>query len=95
MRDGLANHWVEILGPGLGEVNEDVEVGGAPERQLAIKRHYTQNPLIGCRSVSDTWNLVNPVRKIEFELLQFMLISPRLSSKPKTNRFKTQIELGR
>jgi len=46
--------------------------------------------------VSDTWNLVNPVRKIEFELLQFMLISPKVSSKPETlDRFKTQIELGR
>jgi hypothetical protein len=35
VRDGLARHWAEILGPGLGEVNEDVEVGCVPERQLA------------------------------------------------------------
>jgi len=27
VQDGLANHWVEILGPGLGEVNEGIEVG--------------------------------------------------------------------
>jgi hypothetical protein len=32
--------------------------------------HYTQNPRIGYRSASDTWSLVNPVRKVEFELLQ-------------------------
>jgi hypothetical protein len=43
---------------------------------LLINRHYAQNPLIGCRSVSDTWNLVNPVRKVEFELLQFVLSPP-------------------
>jgi hypothetical protein len=24
--DGLANHWAEILGPGLGQVNEGVQV---------------------------------------------------------------------
>ena len=40
VRDGLANHWAEILGPGLGQVNEGVEVGGGPERQLAINPHY-------------------------------------------------------
>src|SRR6202034_1248927 len=34
MRDGLANHWAEILGPGLRQVNEGVEFGGVPERQL-------------------------------------------------------------
>ncbi len=26
----------------------------------------------GYRSVSDTWSLANPVRKVEFELLQLM-----------------------
>src|SRR5208337_2539623 len=29
--------------------------------------NYTQNPPIGYRSVSDTWSLVNPVRKVEFD----------------------------
>ncbi len=92
----LADHWVEIIGLELGQVNEGQELGGVPERQLAQNPDHTQNPLIGCRSVSDTWNLVNPVRKVEFELLQFMLISPTVSSKPETlDRFKTQIELGR
>ena len=41
VRDGPARHWAEILGPGLGEVNEDVEVGGVPGRQLAINRLCT------------------------------------------------------
>jgi hypothetical protein len=27
VRDGLANHWAEILGPGLGQVNERGDVG--------------------------------------------------------------------
>jgi len=30
--------------------------------------------------MSDTWNLFNPVRKVEFELLLFMLISPRFQT---------------
>jgi hypothetical protein len=38
VRDGLADHWAEILGPGLWEVNEGVEVGGVGERPLAINR---------------------------------------------------------
>jgi hypothetical protein len=37
---------------------------------LAKHPDYTQNPPIGYRSVSDTWSLANPVRKVEFELLQ-------------------------
>jgi hypothetical protein len=41
MGDGLAYHWAEILGPGLRQVNEGVEVGGVPERRLATNRHYT------------------------------------------------------
>jgi hypothetical protein len=27
VRDGLANHWAEIIGLGLGQVNEGAEVG--------------------------------------------------------------------
>jgi hypothetical protein len=34
VRDGLADHWAEILGSGLRQASEDVEVGGGPERQL-------------------------------------------------------------
>ncbi len=26
VRDGLADHWAEILGPGLGQVNEGAEI---------------------------------------------------------------------
>ena len=66
------------------------------EASVGEKSRLHSNPLIGRRSVSDTWNLVDPVRKVEFELLQFMLISPRVSSKPETlDRFKTEIELCR
>jgi hypothetical protein len=43
-------------------------------RSLAINRDYTQNPPIGYRSVSDTWSLANPVRKVEFELLQITAV---------------------
>jgi len=39
--------------------------------------HYTQNPPIGYRSVSDTWSLVNPVRKVEFELLLLSRVTRR------------------
>ena len=38
--------------------------------QLTLNPDSTQNPPIGYRSVSDTWSLANPVRKVEFELLQ-------------------------
>jgi hypothetical protein len=35
VRDDLANHWAEILGPKLGQVNEGVEGGGFSTRWLA------------------------------------------------------------
>ena len=41
VRDGLADHWAEILGPEIGQVNETREVGCLPEAQLAKNRHYT------------------------------------------------------
>jgi len=41
-RDGLADHWVEMLRLEVEQVNESVEVGGVPKAQLAINRHYTQ-----------------------------------------------------
>ena len=44
VRDGLPDHWAEILGPEIRQVNEGVEVGGVPERQLAIHPHYAQKP---------------------------------------------------
>jgi len=34
-RDGLADHWAEMLRPEVGQVNESVEVGGIPKGQLA------------------------------------------------------------
>ncbi|MGA9543295.1 MAG: hypothetical protein WBQ85_06990, partial [Candidatus Sulfotelmatobacter sp.] len=41
MRDGLAKHWGEILGPGLGQVNEGVQVEGGSERRLTINPRST------------------------------------------------------
>jgi len=42
MRNRLADHWAEILGLKVGQVNEAGEVGYVPKGQLAINRHFTQ-----------------------------------------------------
>jgi hypothetical protein len=34
MRNGLPDHWAEILGLGAGQVNEGVVVGYVPQGQL-------------------------------------------------------------
>ena len=37
---------------------------------LTLYPDYTQNPPVGCQSVSDTRSLAKVVRKVEFKLLQ-------------------------
>ena len=44
MRNGLPNHWAEILGLGVGQVNDSEEVGFVPLGQLTKYRHFTHNP---------------------------------------------------
>jgi hypothetical protein len=44
MRDGLADHWAEIFGLHVGQVNEGEEVDYVPKSQLAENPHYAQNP---------------------------------------------------
>ena len=41
VRDGLADHWAEILGLHVGQVNEGDEVGWVPKSMLMLNRHYT------------------------------------------------------
>jgi hypothetical protein len=44
VRDRLADHWAEILGWKVEQVNESWGVGGALAGQLAKYRHYTHEP---------------------------------------------------
>ena len=37
----LANHWAEILGPDLGQVNQGEKVGGFSARWMAKNPHFT------------------------------------------------------
>jgi hypothetical protein len=46
VRDGLTDHWAEILGLEGGQVNESVEVGCIARSPLSKNRGYTQNPSI-------------------------------------------------
>jgi hypothetical protein len=46
VRDGLANHWAEILGPELEQVNEGLEDGRVPHSCpvfLRMTRNYLGN----------------------------------------------------
>jgi hypothetical protein len=55
-RDGLADHWAEMLRLEVGQVNESVEVGGVPKGQLAKNRGYTH-----CQ-VNERYGLFTTVR---------------------------------
>ena len=44
VRNGLPDHWAEILGPGRGQVNEGVEVACVIKGQLVKNSHYTHRP---------------------------------------------------
>jgi len=44
MRNGLPDHWAEILGLGAGQVNEGVVLGYVPQGQLTKNLYYAQNP---------------------------------------------------
>ena len=41
MRNGLADHWAEILGLEVGQVNEGEEVADVSERQLLLNHDFT------------------------------------------------------
>jgi len=49
VRDGLADHWAEMLRLEVGQVNESVEVGCVPKDQLAKNPDYAQNPVAESR----------------------------------------------
>jgi hypothetical protein len=61
--------------------------------QLALHRHYAQNPPIGYQSVSDTWSLASPVRKVEFKLIQAMRLR-RLNGLLQTHVGRSQLLKG-
>ena len=46
VRDGLPNHWDEILGLEGGQVNEGTEVGRVPKVQLKLNPYYTHHPIL-------------------------------------------------
>ena len=50
--------------------NRKGETGSPPPKANASEFYPNQNPPIGYQSVSDTWSLASPVRKVEFKLIQ-------------------------
>jgi hypothetical protein len=50
VRNGLRDHWTEILGPGLGQVNENVELGVYPEasKQLQLNIGSSSQSCAAC-----------------------------------------------
>ena len=57
VRNGLADHWAEILGPGRGQVNEGVEVA------CVIKGQLVKNPDYTHWTGSGSWQLVGGLRE--------------------------------
>ncbi|MFY9740959.1 MAG: hypothetical protein WAK21_03085, partial [Candidatus Sulfotelmatobacter sp.] len=47
----------EILGPGIGQVNEGVEVGGFSARWSVKRRHYTHDKLPIRRAKRPRWSI--------------------------------------